>query len=229
MEKLRTVIVDASDNHRNKLSQLIEGHTALQHEGSFRNAIHAKKESIDQIADIVFLDIEMPLINAFDLIDTFQGKPEIILLCDKADYAAKAFDYHITDYLLKPVSYDRFRKAVNRAKENLKLRADAEEKAHFFIKSNLRKVKINYCDIKWIEALGDYIKLVTQKSNHVVLSSMKAFEKELPAEHFIRIHKSYIININRVQNLNHAVVEVEGHQMPISRKRRSELMLALGL
>lgn len=229
MEKLKIAVIDASETHRKQLENLIKNNSSLELIGSYRNAIQAKGEHVNQLADLIFLDVEMPLINGFDLLDFYKDTPEIILISDKAEYAVKAFEYNVTDYLLKPLNKERFTKAITRVKNNLKLKADSQNNAHLFVKSNFRKVKINFSDIKWIEALGDYIKLVTKTSNHVVLSSMKAFEKQLPTEQFIRIHKSYIINVDRVENLNHAIVEVDGKQMPISRKRRPSLMNALGI
>ncbi|WP_209403355.1 LytTR family DNA-binding domain-containing protein [Pseudozobellia sp. WGM2] len=228
-EKVRTAIIDASDSHRRNLANLVENNSNLLLTACYRNAIQAKKEKVELKSSLIFLDVEMPLITGFDLLESFEERPEVVLLSDKPDYALKAFEYNVTDYLLKPLEMKRFEIAVQKSLNNIKLQLDSKAHDHFFVKSNFRKVKINYCDIKWIEALGDYIKLVTKKSNHVVLSSMKAFEKQLPTEQFVRIHKSYIINLNRVEKLNHSIVEVDGKSMPISRNRKTNLMDALGL
>jgi DNA-binding LytR/AlgR family response regulator len=102
-----------------------------------------------------------------------------------------------------------------------------EDEEHIFVKSNLKKRKVVLSDIKWVEALGDYIKLVTDEANIVILSTMKAFENQLPADKFLRIHKSYIVNLERIEKYNSKNVEVGGRSIPLSRNKKSELAEAL--
>jgi DNA-binding LytR/AlgR family response regulator len=102
-----------------------------------------------------------------------------------------------------------------------------EDEEHIFVKSNLKKRKVILNDIKWIEALGDYIKLVTDEANIVILSTMKAFEKQLPSEKFLRIHKSYIVNLEKIEKFNSKNVEVSGRSIPLSRNKKTELAEAL--
>jgi DNA-binding LytR/AlgR family response regulator len=226
-KKLQAVIIDDSETHRNILRQYIEKHPELNLQGSYCNGIEAKNNSCEKNADLIFLDIEMPFIDGFDLLESFKENPQIIIASGKPEHALRAFDYDVTDYLLKPISARRFDIAIKRALRNFGL--NGTEEKHIFVKSNFRKVRVDYKDIKWIEALGDYVKLVTEKKNILVLTSMKAFEKRLPDEHFLRIHKSYIINLDRIENFNNTVVQVCGKQMPLSRKRKERLMDALGV
>ena len=225
--KLSCTIIENSPVHSHKLSQLIYHHPNLKLEKTYRNGIEAKNNRANKNVDLLFLTIELPFINGFDLLETFKECPQIILLSTTPDNAFRAFNYNITDYLLKPLSPTRFDKAINRAVCNAQLLRDPQDKKHFFVKSNSRKVKVNYGDIKWIEALGDYVKLVTEKSNHIVLSSMKAFEKKLPNSQFLRIHKSYIINLKRIENFTNTTVEVEGKRITLSRSRRDSFMNAI--
>jgi DNA-binding LytR/AlgR family response regulator len=102
-----------------------------------------------------------------------------------------------------------------------------EDEEHIFVKSNLKKRKVILNDIKWIEALGDYIKLVTDEANIVILSTMKAFEKQLPEDKFLRIHKSYIVNLEKIEKFNSKNVEVSGRSIPLSRNKKTELAEAL--
>ena len=227
-EKLKTVIIDDSHTHRITLQKLIEKHANLDLEGSYRNGIEARNNGCEKKADLIILDIEMPLVDGFDLLESFNEKPQIIIVSGKPDHALRAFDYDVADYLLKPISQQRFDTAVKKALRNTGALTGGEN-AHIYVKSNFRKVRVNYKDIKWVEALGDYVKLVTEKNNVLVLTSMKAFEKRLPGEHFVRIHKSFIINLDRIENFNNTVVQVCGKQMPLSRKRKSTLMDALGV
>ena len=214
IQKLKSIIIDDSEIQRVALSKIVNKHPNLILEGSYRNGIQAKNMEADKNVDLIFLDIEMPLIDGFDLLDNLKGDSQVIVVSGKADYALKAFDYNVTDYILKPVNQHRFDIAVKKAIRNVQGAYDNQDKAHFFVKSNFRKVRINYCEIKWIEALGDYIKLFTETSNHTVLISMKAFEEQLPSEQFLRIHKSFIINLNKIENFTNIMVEIDGKKCP---------------
>lgn len=228
-EKLKCAIVDDCELHRTSLKKLIDKHPDLSCEASYRNGIAAKNAGVEKNVDLIFLDVEMPFIDGFDLMESFKEKPQIIVVSGKSDHALRAFDYNVTDYLLKPFSKSRFDMAIQKVLKNISAEENSDENEHLFVRSNFRKVKVNYKEIKWIEALGDYVKLVTEKKNVLVLTSMKAFQERLPKEKFLRIHKSYIINMDRLENFNNSTVQVCGKQMPLSRKRRSEFMSALGV
>ncbi|MUH36079.1 DNA-binding response regulator [Zobellia amurskyensis] len=226
--KLTSAIIEDSPVHCRELVKLVEHHPNLSLKKTYRNGIEAKNSKAEENVDLIFITVELPLITGFDLIETFKESPQIILVSSDPDHAFRAFDYTITDYLLKPILPSRFDKAVKKALRNAELSTNTNDEEHFFVKSNSRKVKVNYKDIKWIEALGDYVKLVTEKSNHIVLSSMKAFEQKLPDAQFVRIHKSYIINLQRIEKFNNTMVEVEGKKITLSRSRRDSFMNAIG-
>ena len=170
----------------------------------------------------------MPILNGFEFIESLSNHPQIILITGKPDYALKAFDYNVTDYLLKPITKSRFNDSVRRAlfKANT-TGINKEDEAHIYVNSNLKKVKVLINDIKWIEGLGDYIKLVTDDHNILVLSTMKAFIEKLPPEKFLRIHKSYIVNLSKVEKFSNALVEVSGQKIPLSRYKKLQLEEAL--
>lgn len=226
---MKSVIIDDSKTHRAVLKQLIENHPDLVLEGSYRNGMEAKNSGCEKNADLIFLDVEMPFIDGFDLLESFENRPQIIMVSANPDYALRAFDYDVTDYLLKPVSPKRFDMAIKKAQRNSDTLTRQNEVEHIFVRSNFRKVRVDYKDILWIEALGDYVKLITEKKNILVLTSMKAFEQKLPDSRFLRIHKSYIINLDRIENFNTTAVQVCGKQMPLSRKRKTRLLDALGV
>jgi DNA-binding LytR/AlgR family response regulator len=195
----------------------------------YNNAIEAKIGLAEQKVDLIFLDIEMPILSGFDLLDDLEDKPQVIFITGKTKYAFKAFDYDAVDYLRKPISKERFLNAVHKALTNYKLKheEDFDEGEFIFVKSNLKKRKVFLNDLRYIEALGDYVKLVTEHDALVVLSTMKAFEALLPKERFLRIHKSYIVNIDKVERYNSKVVELDNQQLPLSRNRKSDLVDAL--
>jgi DNA-binding LytR/AlgR family response regulator len=164
-------------------------------------------------------------------LDGLKTKPQIIFITSKAEYAMKAFDYDATDYLQKPIAIDRFNASVKRAIDLQMLRSETHEEdgEHIFIKSNLKKLKIFTAKIKWIEAFGDYVKVVTEDDSNLVLSTMKSFEKDLSKDKFVRVHKSYIINIDKVERFNSRFAEIGITKIPLSRHKKEDLVRALAI
>jgi two-component system LytT family response regulator len=171
----------------------------------------------------------MPILSGFDLLDDLIDKPQIIFVTGKTKYAFKAFDYDAIDYLRKPISKERFLNAVHKAVTNYKLKNEDgfDEEDFIFVKSNLKKRKVFLNELRYIEALGDYVKLVTEHDSLIVLSTMKAFEALLPKERFLRIHKSYIVNLDKVVRYNSKVIELDKEELPLSRNRKTDLVEAL--
>ncbi|MFY7988920.1 MAG: LytR/AlgR family response regulator transcription factor [Flavobacterium sp.] len=227
--KLNCIVVDDSSIQRMTITKLVNESTLLNLVDDFANALEAKNCINNNPIDLIFLDIEMPLINGFDLLDGLKKKPQIIFITSKSDYAMKAFDYEATDFLQKPISKERFIKAVKKASELHLLRNEINEEngESIVIKSNLKKLKVYVSKIKWVEAYGDYIKIVTDDESHLVLSTMKNFEKELPANKFIRVHKSYIINLDRVEKFNSKFAEIGNTKIPLSRNKKEEIVKAI--
>jgi DNA-binding LytR/AlgR family response regulator len=227
--KINCIVVDDSSTQRLAITRLIMNHPALNLVAEYSNAIEAKNGLKTQNIDLILLDIEMPVLTGFDLLESLQDPPQVILVTGKVDYAFKAFNYDVTDYLHKPLEKDRFEKAIERVVErfNAKNAVNPEDQEYIFVKSNLKKKKVFLNEIKWVEALGDYIKLITNEQGIIVLSTMKSFEKTLPADKFLRIHKSYIINLTKVERFNSKNVEVEGKLIPLSRNKKTVLSEAL--
>ena len=226
---LRCVVVDDSSIQRMSIVKLVKEHPALTLIAEYSSAVDTKKGLNDTEVDLIFLDIEMPIINGFELLDVLKNKPQIIFVTGKTEYAFKAFDYDATDYLQKPITQERFNLGVEKALEyhRLKFENNASEEEYIFIKSNLKKRKIFINNILWIEALGDYIKLVTNEESYVILSTMKAFEKEVEEYSFLRIHKSYIVNLKKIKRFNSKFVEINTENIPLSRNKKKLLIEAL--
>jgi DNA-binding LytR/AlgR family response regulator len=229
--KLNCVVVDDSSIQRMIITKLVNNHQNLNLVGDFSNAIEAKSCMSVHTVDLIFLDIEMPIISGFDFLDGLKLKPQIIFITSKADYAVKAFDYDATDYLQKPISVERFDSAVKRAIDMHRLRHEItdEEGDFIFIKSNLKKLKIFTSKIKWIEAYGDYVKVVTDEDSNLVLSTMKSFEQDLDKERFLRVHKSYIVNIDKIERFNSKYAEIGVTKIPLSRNKKEDLKKALAI
>ncbi|MGX7666154.1 LytR/AlgR family response regulator transcription factor [Flavobacterium pedocola] len=228
--KINCIVVDDSSIQRLTITKLVNDNPNLELVGEFSNAVEAKNCITNKNVDLVFLDIEMPVINGFDLLDGLKMKPQVIFITSKAEYAVKAFDYAATDYLHKPITRERFNQAVKKAISMISLSKESggeEESPHIFIKSNLKKLKIYISRIKWIEAYGDYVKVITEEDNHLVLSTMKSFENELPKEKFIRVHKSFIVNIDKIEKFNSKFAEIGPHKIPLSRNKKEDLVKAI--
>ena len=229
--KLNCIVIYDSSIQRVIISKLINNHLNLNLLGDFSNAIEAKNFLSNNEVDLVFLDIEMPVISGFDFIDGLKTKPQIVFVTSKSDYAMKAFDYDATDYLKKPIENERFKIAVKRVLDlhMLKNENQEEDGEHIFIKSNLKKLKIFTSKIKWIEAYGDYVKVITEEDSNLVLSTMKSFENELSKTKFMRVHKSFIVNIDKIDRFNSKFAEIGVTKIPLSRNKKDDLTKALAM
>jgi len=185
--------------------KIIEGYvskfTALNMIGSFNDAVAARNIlTARHDIDLIFLDIEMPEMNGFDFIGSLDSPPNIILISSAEEYALKAFDFNVVDYLLKPVSYSRFCKAIDKTfryftRKDLSNAGDEE----IFIKKGSTLVKLKLMDIIYIEALENYVTLNTNDDKFTIHFTMKAIEHQLPSGVFIRVHRSFIINKSMIQ------------------------------
>ncbi|MFO8148125.1 MAG: LytR/AlgR family response regulator transcription factor [Bacteroidota bacterium] len=227
---LKCAVVDDSSLQRLSIVKLIKDHPNLKLVAEYTNAIETKNGLLDIEVDLIFLDIEMPILSGFDLLDDLPNKPQIIFVTGKTKYAFKAFDYDAVDYIHKPVNKERFNNAVAKALNLFQLKTNGvplEDENFIFVKSNLKNRKVFLNKLKYIEALGDYVKFVTEKDTFVVLSTMKSFEKQLPNDKFLRIHKSYIVNLEKVERYNSKNIEIDKQKIPLSRHKKTDLIEAL--
>ena len=229
--KLNCLVIEDSAVQRMIVVKLVNNNPKLYLVGDFSNAIEARNCLKIHDIDLIFLDIEMPIINGFSFLEGLKTKPQIIFVTAKAEHALRAFDYAPTDYIKKPVTLNRFEIAVNRAVNLHQLEHETKEESgeHIYIKSNLKKIKIFTSKIKWIEAFGDYVKVDTDDSSNLVLSTMKSFETTLNREKFVRVHKSYIINIDKIERFNSKFAEIGNSKIPLSRNKKEDLAKALSL
>lgn len=227
--KLNCVVVDDSTIHRITIAKLVKEHPELNLVGDFSNASETRNCILNKIVDLLFLDIEMPVQSGFDLLDGLKSRPQIIFVSAKTDYALKAFDYDAIYYLHKPITKDRFNKAVQKAIDFYQMKKDIpEEEGEFiFVKSNLKNFKVYISKINWVEAFGDYIKIITDDDSHLVLSTMKSFENDLPKDKFMRVHKSYIINVDKVERFNSKFAEIGSAKIPLSRNKKEDLAMMI--
>lgn len=225
---LNTLVVENSKVQQTIICKLVQNHEDLHLSAICNNAIEAIRIIKNHKIDLILLDIEMPHINGFDILNSLDKNIEIIIITANPNHALEAFDYGVTDYLLKPVKIDRFYKAVKKASINYgKVCVPVEQGEFLMVRSNMKNRKINIKEIKWVEALCDYIKIITENENLIVLSTMKSISDKLPSDRFLRIHRSYIVNLNKVEKFGCTSVEIDQHQLPMSRKQKPKLELLL--
>jgi len=186
-----------------------------------RNAVEATEVLQQEKIDLVFLDIQMPRLNGLQFIQTLQHPPIIILVTAYEKYALDGYNLNVADYLLKPVSFERFLKACNKAKELFDLRNDipnGQLAGHMFVNVEYTLVKVLFADILFVEGLKDYIKIHVASSSKPILTkmSLKAMEEKLSAGEFIRVHKSFIIAADKITVIKRDFVCIGNHEIPVS-------------
>lgn len=226
---LNCFIVDENSLHRFALLTLVDSHPNLTLVGHTNSIIEARTALEAQNIDLIFLSVEMPIINGFEFWNTIEHKPQVIFISLSKDNAAQAFDNNAIDYLTKPLSEKRLDQAVDKALQIYMVLHQREKKLPEFIyvKSNSKKRKIYLEEITYIEALGDYVKIITNTRSFIVLSTMKGMENRLPPKDFMRIHKSYIVNLRLIDRYDSSKVEIGNHILPLSRIKRNDLEQSL--
>ena len=223
MRKLNCAIVEDSNVQRTLLEQIIHKTPNLELLYSFTSSTEALEKINSSKIDLLFLDIEMPFMNGFEFIAGLQIKPQVIITSQNSNYALEAFDHNVIDFLLKPYSKKRFEIAVAKAIIKVKTSIKSKPESKLVIKHNLKQVELNIHAIQWVEALGDYVKVITPERNYVILSTLSTFHKKLGDDKFVRIHKSYIVNLKMVERYNHEFIEIKDKKIPISRTKGIEL------
>ena len=229
--KYKCIIVDDELPARKLLSDYVSKIDGLQLAGVCKNGLEAKKFLDESPVDILLLDIRMPMMTGIDLLKGLDTQPITILITAYEEYAIKGFELEVIDYLVKPVPFDRFKKAIDKAIEYLEVLRPASEKVqpkdYFFIKTDTRIVKFMFSEISAIEAQGEYVKIIAANKKVMSLVSMTNIAKVLPDD-FIRIHRSYIINLRHIDEVKANEVIIGKEIYPISRNHRPAFFDKLG-
>jgi DNA-binding LytR/AlgR family response regulator len=194
------------------------------------NAVEAFRLLQNEPFDLIFLDIEMPLLSGIDFLGTLKNPPPVIVTTAYRDYAVEGFEFEVLDYLVKPISFPRFMKAFERANKlisgggKLKDQDVSDENEHLFLKVDRKFIKITISDILYIESLKDYIRVTTKMSSFISYQSLTAITEKLPPGKFLRIHRSYTIAVDKVNTLEGNCIEIAGKLIPVSREHRQEVM-----
>lgn len=196
------------------------------------NAFEAMDCLKQHSVDLVFLDINMPDLSGIEFLNALPQKPAVIFTTAYADYAVEGFNLDAVDYLLKPISFDRFLKATNKAENffnpttaagtSAEPAATEQETEHLFIKTEYKIVKVNLKDIWYVEGLKDYIKIVTHEGQLLTLQSMKSMQGTLPNAKFMRVHKSYIVAIGHIESIERNKIKIQDKWIPIGTTYRDQ-------
>lgn len=235
---MNCIIIDDESTARVIINQLCNQAENLNVVEEFTDAIQAIKYLNQNEVDLVFLDIHMPNFTGFDFIQTLKNPPNIILTTSDSKFAIHAFEYDcIIDYLEKPIALPRFLKAIQKAENTIlktvsKLnpeKIDANAINDLYVNIDRRLVKIDIAGIYLIEAKGDYINIKTEDKNYVVHSTLKKIEDKLPDSIFLKVHRSFIINVDKIIDIEDNSVLIKKYVIPVSRSNRKELIKRLNL
>ncbi|RED97425.1 LytR/AlgR family response regulator transcription factor [Marinoscillum furvescens] len=208
------------------ISSLIEKTPFLDLVGTYQNSVKGASAILEDKPDIVFLDIQMPDLSGMDILKSLNEKPQIILVTSQDGFAVEAFEFDVVDYLLKPIeNYGRFLKAANKAVSGIEEKSGGKGDAqNLFVKSDSLLVNLDTSDIHYVEAYGDYIKIHTPEKTHVVYGKLKDTEAKLPDKDFIRVHRSYIVRIDKIKNIDQGNLQIGEKIIPVSSSYRGTLL-----
>lgn len=215
------------------MKQLVEQVQMLELVAECSDAMQAYNYLRNDQIDLLFLDIEMPGMTGIELTKKLGNKKSLIIFTTaKTDYAVEAFELNVVDYLVKPLSIPRFLQAVEKAKETLdsnKQEVKIEAQEFVFVKDNGVLKKLNVEDILYLEAMGDYVKVHTAQKFHVLHSTLKSIEEKLPATRFIRVHRSYIVALQKIDFIQDGVITIGKASIPVAETYKSTLNKRLNL
>ncbi len=242
---MKCIIIDDEPLALGIIKSYCEDIGTLEIMGAFTNALEAIPLLSDAVIDLVFLDIEMPQINGIDFIKTLDYKPLFIFTTAYSQYALEGFEINAVDYLVKPIPFPRFVKAVNRAKEIYELKKGNKKSSALivsdvigstganqfvFVKSDYGTVKIKLKDIKYIQGLKDYLKIhISEEKPVLTLMTFKDIQIKLPENQFLRVHRSYIVNLRSIDAIQRSKVIVDSVRIPIGDSYKTDFLKRIGL
>jgi len=254
---MNCIIIDDEAMARAIIAQMVSKDPELTLTQEFSNAIQAIKflNQDSAAADLIFLDIHMPDFTGFDFIQTIKNPPAVVLVTSDKNFATEAFEYDcIVDYLVKPITEERFLRAVRKAKAQKGVAvaaaaaqpiaaaipapvaaapeikdAPADTATEFYVNIDRRLIKIDINSVNIVEAKGDYIHIKTEQKNYIVHSTLKKIEEKLPASLFLKVHRTYIINTKKIVDIEDNSVLIGKDVVPVSRANRPELMKRLNM
>jgi two-component system LytT family response regulator len=225
---MNCIIIDDEPLAREGLADYVREIDFLHLIGTCENPVQLIKLLDQHPTDLLFLDIQMPKMNGLDFLKVVQNPPMIIVTTAFPSYALESFQLNVMDYLLKPITFDRFLKSVNKARDYYKLitnslQANSRKEPpvdYFFIKCGTKYEKIQFDDILYVEGMQNYISIYTRKGKFITMLLLKNLEENLDSKSFIRVHKSYIVSISKIEGIEGNNIYIQSYRIPISRNYR---------
>ena len=234
MNTINCVIVDDEPVARNVLETFVAKIPNLELVKSCKNAMEAFEVANQQKIDIFFLDINMPDISGLSLAKSINQKAKIIFTTAYREYAVDGFNLQAVDYLLKPISFDRFLQSIHKYFEGvsfidseIKIEKSVLKNDFIFVRSDRKMIKINFDEIQYVESLSDYIKIHSADKTITTRETISNIETKLPAKNFLRIHRSYIVNLKKINSYTNEFVEIGKNAIPISRTYKENVLKKL--
>ena len=232
--KLSCIILEDLQVAADYLNRCCEKSGLLTVKGHFTNVSEALDFLNANVVDLIFLDVEMPGASGFDLLDQISYSPKVILVTSKAEYAFNAFEYNAVDFLKKPFTYQRFQESLKKIQLVPVLPEESNavteaELDHIFIKADGKLIRLNNEDILYIESMGDYVKFVTGDKKYITHNTIKNLEEKVSKQSFMKVHRSYIINIDKISNIRENGLFISGKEIPISKAHKQEVLKRLNI
>ncbi len=223
MKKIKCIVVDDEPLAVSLIGSYIEKIPFLELVFSSENPIEVLEYIQKNEADLVFLDIQMPELSGINFMKITGDTMKYILTTAYSEYALEGYEHNVVDYLLKPISFDRFNKTVLKAQERFAT-SEIQEASYFFVKSSGQQYRINFDQIIYVESIKDYVNIKTENLEYIILDTLKSLENQLP-RNFLRIHKSFIINLNKIKSLNAKKVNlISQYEVPIGDYYRANFL-----
>lgn len=234
--KIKCLIVDDEPLARDVLKRYVQELPMLELAGECGNAIEAMLRLQQSVVDLIFLDIRMPQLNGTDFLKTLKNPPKVIFTTAFTEYALEGYELDVVDYLMKPVRFDRFIKAVNKAFPLLGQKPVVEEalpllekknESFVYFRADRKMVKVLLSDIVYIESMKDYVKVFASNQPIITKQSISSVEAMLPEKDFIRTHRSFIVSVNKIKSFTNELIEIGNTEIPIGKLYRNSVMKLL--
>lgn len=225
--KVSCLVVDDVKMNREAMLDLISEVDFLDSAGACEDALQAINLVKQLVPDVLFLDIEMPGMTGLDFVKTLTVSPLIVMTTSHKEFATEGFDLNVFDYMVKPISRERFLKCANKIYDHFTTKRTGGTTEQIFIKSEGKHVRVKLKEIIYVEAMRDFVVIYTDKAKLVTLMNLKEFSAQLPEDQFLRIHRSYVVPLNRVESIEGNVVRIMNHEIPIGESYRNKVMSRL--
>jgi len=234
--KTKCLVVDDEPLARDLMRGHIEKLENFEIVADCDNAMKALSVLREKHVDLIFMDIQMPQITGIEFLKTLKHPPKVIFTTAYREYALEGFELDVVDYLLKPITFERFLKSVNKyylsCQDQVQVVPNSstektQEESYIYVKENKKVIKIYLSEIRYIEGLSEYVQIYTEKRKIITKTSMALMEEKLPAANFLRIHKSFIVPVNKIEAFTANTIEIHGKELPIGRNYKNAVLNSL--